>query len=133
MGMKVRNTSEDSSNAFKEALVMRSAGTITRPMDDMLGTIIYNIARWAVAESNPANLGDEDFISDVQLHLLMKLDKADLNRSGKALMVYFKTAADRKIVSMYRYNGRQKRTGTLVELEPRTVATDIYGRIIERN
>lgn len=133
MGMKVRNTSEDSSAAFKEALVMRANGTITRPMDDMLGIIIYNIARWAVAESNPANLGDEDFISDVQLHLLTKLEKADLNRSGKALMVYFKTAADRKIVSMYRYNGRQKRTGTLVELEPRTVATDIYGRIIERN
>ena len=133
MGMKVRNTSEDSSNAFKEALVMRSTGTITRPMDDMLGVIIYNIARWAVADDNPANLSDEDFISEVQLHLLMKLDKADLTRSGKALMVYFKTAADNKIVSMYRYNGRQKRTGTLVELEPRTVATDIYGRIIERN
>lgn len=112
---------------------MRSAGTITRPMDDMLGVIIYNIARWAVAEDNPANLSDEDFISEVQLHLLMKLDKADLTRSGKALMVYFKTAADNKIVSMYRYNGRQKRTGVLIELEPRTVATDIYGRIIERN
>ena len=133
MGMKVRDTSQDSSEAFKAALVMRQAGTIDRPTDDALGTIVYNIARWAVADDNPGNLSDEDFISEVQLHLLTKLDRADLSRSGKALMVYFKTAADNKIVSMHRYNGRQKRTGLLVELEPRTVATDIFGRIIERN
>ena len=133
MGMKVRNTSEDSSEAFKAALVLRQAGTIDRATDDALGVIVYNIARWAVADDNPVNLSDEDFISEVQLHLLTKLDRADLGRSGKALMVYFKTAADNKIISMHRYNGRQKRTGIMVELEPRTVATDIYGRIIERN
>lgn len=133
MGMRIRNTSEDASEAFKAALAMRRAGTIDGPTDDMLGTVVYNIARWAVADDNPVNLGDEDWISEVQLHLLLKLDRADLDRSAKALIVYFKRAADNKITSMKRYRGRQKRTGLLVELEPRTVATDIYGRIIEKN
>lgn len=132
MGLKLRDTTQDVSEAFKAALILRRDGKMDPLTENMLGTVIYNIARWAVADSARVSLDDEDLISDIQLHLLTKIDKADLNRHGKAILVYLKHAADRKIIDIYRAAHRQKRTGELVELEPFTVACDIFGRIIEK-
>lgn len=130
MGLKIRDTSKDVSEALKAALILRRDGKMDRATEDMLGMVIYNIARWAVADSSSASLDDEDLISELQLHILKKLDKANLDRHGKAVLVYLKRAADHKIIDMHRASHRQKRSGELVELEPFTVACDIYGRII---
>lgn len=132
MGLKLRDTTQDVSEAFKAALILRRDGQMDPATENMLGTVIYNIARWAVADSARASLDDEDLISEVQLHLLRKLDRANLDRHGKAILVYMKQAADRKIIDIYRAAHRQKRCGELVELEPFTVTCDIFGRIIEK-
>ena len=130
MGMiRVRDTSEDVSGALKEALQLRAAGKLDRATEDMLGTVIYNIARWAVAEDNQMNLDDEDFLGEVTLHLLTKIDRLDLSRNGKAIIGYLKRAADNRIVSMHRYAGRKKRSAELVCFDDVTASTDIFGRI----
>lgn len=126
----VRNTNEDLADALKHAIMMRLANTIDTTEDNLLGLIIYNIARWSVADRARASLGNEDLICDIQLHLLQTLPKVDTSKSGRAMFAYLKRAADNKIISMHRADSRQKRTGILVDITDVSLATDFYGRQI---
>lgn len=131
--LKARDTGKDVSEALKAAIAARREGTIGAEADDMLGQVLFNIARWCVADRDRTRLGDEDLISDLTVHLLSKLDKVDTSRGGASAVVYLKTAADNKFKDMLRDAGRAKRRAVLVELEPHTVTTDFFGRIIDRN
>lgn len=130
--IKQRNTNEDCADAFKVAVLHRLDEEISRAEDDMLGMLIYNIARWSVADRARSELSNEDLICEIQLHLLSKLPKIDRDKSGAAMIAYLKRAGDNRIISIHRANSRQKRTGELVEIETLQLATDFYGRRIEK-
>lgn len=132
MGMiKVINTGCDYSEALKGAIARRRDNTITRAEDDLLGRLVYNIARWAVADYSRERLSDEDLIGEIQLHLVTVLDRIDIDRPGKAIIMYLKRAGDNRLISIDRANGRQKRTGELVSIEDIPLATDFFGRPIK--
>lgn len=124
----IRDTSVDYSDAFKEAVLHRLDGNISVPEENMLGMLLYNIARWAVADKARAMLSNEDLICEINCHILSKLSMIDRNKSGSAMMSYLKRAADNKIISIHRANSRQKRTGSLVDITDVTLATDFFGR-----
>jgi len=124
----IRNTNVDYSEAFKSAILHRLDDQINRAEDDALGMLLYNIARWAVADSARSELGNEDLICEIQLHILSKLPMVDRKKSGAAMIAYFKRAADNRLISIHRANSRQKRTGTLIDINDTNLATDFYGR-----
>ena len=119
------NTDNDYSEALKAALIMRLNGSATRSVDDALGLIIYNIARWAVAGREKP-----DVISDVNLRLLTKLHKIDTTQPAKRILVYLKTAASNAHKNILESNGRQKRTGEVVDIANLAIPTDIRGERI---
>ena len=124
------NTDNDYSEALKAALIMRLNGSATRTVDDALGLIIYNIARWAVAERDILWREKPDVISDVNLRLLTKLHKIDTTQPAKRILVYLKTAASNAHKNILESNGRQKRTGEVVDIANLAIPTDIRGERI---
>ena len=112
------------------AIIMRLNGTASRAVDDALGILLYNIARWAVSEQDMLWRDKPDVISDVNLRLLTKLEKVDTTQPAMRILMYLKTAASNAHKNILEANSRQKRTGELVDIENLTVATDIRGQRI---
>ena len=44
------DTTQDYSEALRLAIEARNEGSIDATMDDLLGRVLYNIARWSVAD-----------------------------------------------------------------------------------
>ena len=128
--IKKLDTTKDYSEALKDALIMRLAGTATRAIDDALGILLYNIARWAVSEQDILWRDKPDVVSEVNLRLLTKLDKVDTSQPAMRILMYLKTAASNAHKNILEANGRKKRTGELVDIEDVAVATDIRGQRI---
>lgn len=128
--IKKLDTTKDNSEALKSAIIMRLNGTASRAVDDALGILLYNIARWAVSEQDMLWRDKPDVISDVNLRLLTKLEKVDTTQPAMRILMYLKTAASNAHKNILEANSRQKRTGELVDIENLTVATDIRGQRI---
>lgn len=128
--IKKLDTTKDNSEALKSAIIMRLNGTANRAVDDALGILLYNIARWAVSEQDILWRDKPDVISDVNLRLLTKLEKVDTTQPAMKILMYLKTAASNAHKNILEANSRQKRNGELVDIENLTVATDIRGQRI---
>ena len=126
------DTTQDYSEALRLAIESRNEGSIDATMDDLLGRVLYNIARWSVADKSRQSLGDEDLLGELQLHLLTRLPKVSTERSGKSIIKCLKVACDRKLIDMHREATRLKRTGFLMDIEDLTLATDFFGRRIQQ-
>lgn len=119
--------------AMKEALILRRNGTITRPLDDQLGLFAYNIAQWAISEAILAGklwrtfAHDEDFQANVLMTVLRYMDKVNLDRRPKEIIVYLKKTARSNIRDQIMAANALKRQHDDVPLDGAVIATDIYG------
>lgn len=122
--------------ALKAALLDRQAGTITAQVDTQLGLFLQNVTRWAICDMVKKGKlwrtysTDTDFQSEILLAVCAKLDKLDLNRKAKEIIVYLKKIAQNRIRNYIRDMSRDKRKHDDVELIECDRATDLYGRIL---
>ena len=85
---------EEYAAALKSALAMRREGTIDRDTDNQLGLFAFNIAQWAIAQSVVKGQlwrsfsCDPDFNSDVLCVVVAYLDRVNLDREPKEILVY---------------------------------------------
>lgn len=125
---------EEYATALKEALKMRREGTIDRATDDQLGLFAYNIAQWAIAASVQKKQlyrsmsGDIDFQSDVLTVVVAYLDKVDLDRQPKEILVYLYRVARSAIRDLVDKATAGKRQHEEVEVEGYVLTSDFYGR-----
>ena len=121
-------------DALVEALRMRRNGTITAELDNMLGQITYSIAHWSIGSMVAKgklwkDLGnDPDVLSDVVLGVARYLDKVDLDRPSRSVLMYLKKAGDNAIKDMLRYRNAKKRQRDEVDLDSAVIETDFYGQ-----
>lgn len=126
---------EEYATALKEALKMRRDGTIDRATDDQLGLFAYNIAQWAIAASVQKGQlwrsfsSDTDFQSDVLLTVVSYLDKVDLDRQPKEILVYLYRVARSAIRDLVDKATAAKRQHEECDIEGITLTTNFYGGI----
>lgn len=88
--------------ALKHALQQRRSGTLTRPIDDMLGAIANSIASWAIADEVRhgrlwrTHASDEDFKSFVIMRVVIAYDKVDVDRAPREILKYIYRCAVNK-------------------------------------
>lgn len=121
-------------SALKEALGMRRNGTIDRATDDQLGLFAYNIAQWAMATSVQKGKlwrsfsQDPDFQSDVIMGVVSYLDKVDLDRNPKEILVYLYRVALSTIRDLIDKANAAKRQHDEVDVPEVILTADFYGR-----
>ena len=126
---------EEYAAALKSALTMRREGTIDRDMDNQLGLFAYNIAQWAIAQSVVKGQlwrsfsRDPDFNSDVLCVVVAYLDRVNLDREPKEILVYLYRVARSAIRDLVKKATAGKRQHEECDIDSATVATDFYGRI----
>lgn len=132
--MRIENLVDtEYARALKDALVLRRAGTIDAETDAQLGTFIYNIATWGIAERVRAGKlpesyrGDPDIRGDVVAMIMPKFDSVDLERSPKEIIVYLARCASTAAKDIRKKETRKKRVHEEVELEAVVMVSDFYG------
>lgn len=126
---------EEYAAALKSALAMRRDGTIDRETDSQLGLFAYNIAQWAIAQSVingqlwRSFSRDPDFNSDVLCTVVLYLDRVNLDRAPKEILVYLYRVARSAIRDLVKKATAGKRQHEECDIDSATVATDFYGRI----
>jgi DNA-directed RNA polymerase specialized sigma24 family protein len=131
MKISTLDTSIDHSEALKAALTMRVQGTSTDAVENALGTILYNIARWALSEKDRQWREHEDMVSEINLKLLMTLPRIDLTKNSMKILGYLKKTATNTILDMQKASRRQKRSAELVDVDVLQIATDFRGNLIQ--
>ena len=126
MQIKKLDTSIDHSVALREALVLRNAGIASPAVEDTVGLILYNIARWALSERDALWREHEDTVSDINYKLLTVLPKVDLTLHPRKILIYLKN----NIKDQEKASRRQKRSADLVDIEDLPIATDYRGQRI---
>lgn len=125
---------EEWATALKEAIKMRREGTIDRATDDQLGLFAYNIAQWAIASSVQKGQlwiefsQDIDFQGDVLVKVVEYLDKVNLDREPKEILVYLYRVARSAIRDLVDKANTGKRKHEEACIEGATIVTDFYGR-----
>lgn len=134
MGLTKLNNVEYA-NALKEALIMRRNGTIPPQIDNQLGIMSYNIANWAICEALkdktlfPEHVdGSPDFRSEITAKVCLYLDRVNLDREPKEILVYLKRVASSSIRDFIKRINRAKRKHEDVPLEDADLEADFYGR-----
>lgn len=130
MEIKQLDTDKDHANALKYAIMLRRNDMIDRAMDDMLGRILYNIARWAVAERDILWRQKPDVISDVAVKVIMAVDRVDLGKSAPQILGYLRSTAKNAHTNILEASKCAKRSGELVDVESVSIATDFRGQRI---
>lgn len=126
---------EEYAAALKSALAMRRDGTIDRETDSQLGLFAYNIAQWAIAQSVLKGQlwrsfsQDPDFNSDVLCTVVLYLDRVNLDRAPKEILVYLYRVARSAIRDLVKKATAGKRQHEECDIASATIATDFYGRI----
>lgn len=126
---------EEYASALKSALTMRRDGTIDRDTDNQLGLFAFNIAQWAIAQSVVKGQlwrsfsRDPDFNSDVLCAVVSYLDRVNLDREPKEILVYLYRVARSSIRDLVKKATAGKRQHEECDIESATVSTDFYGRI----
>lgn len=131
MKISTLDTSIDHSEALKAALTMRVQGTSTDAVENALGIILYNIARWALSEKDRQWREHEDMVSEINLKLLMTLPRIDLTKNSMKILGYLKKTATNTILDMQKASRRQKRSAELVDVDVLQIATDFRGNLIQ--
>lgn len=126
---------EEYASALKSALTMRREGTIDRDTENQLGLFAFNIAQWAIAQSVVKGQlwrsfsCDPDFNSDVLCVVVAYLDKVNLDREPKEILVYLYRVARSAIRDLVKKATAGKRQHEECDIAAATIATDFYGRI----
>lgn len=135
---EIRNlTGTEWEGALKDALIARRDGTISHEVDDLLGIMVSNLTKWGVRDAIRKGTlyvqaqDDIDFMCDMRVALLSKLDRVDLERHPRQIIGYLKRTVDNAIVSRLRYDGRLKRVHEDVSLEDTELAADFFGNILK--
>lgn len=120
--------------ALKEAIIQRRARCIDFETDNLLGRICINIAMWAMADSVareiiPVTMTTPDFRSDIVQAVVSGLDKVELGREPKEMLMYLFKVGKTAINDRRKYMSRSKRIHNDVELEKACVTTDFYSNI----
>lgn len=125
---------EEYATALKEAIRMRREGTIDSATDDQLGIFAYNIAQWAIATSVQKGQlwikfsQDIDFQSDVLVKVVEYLDKVNLDRNPKEILVYLYRVARSAIRDLVDKANAGKRKHEEASIDGMSITTDFYGR-----
>lgn len=125
---------EEYATALKEAIKMRREGTIDSATDDQLGLFAYNIAQWAIATSVQkgqlwiAFSQDIDFQSDVLVKVVEYLDKVNLDREPKEILIYLYRVARSAIRDLVDKANTGKRKHEEACIDGVSITTDFYGR-----
>lgn len=132
--MKIENlVNTEYADALKDALVMRRAGTIDAATDAALGTFMYNIAAWGIAERVRAGVlpeeyrTDPDVRGDVLAAIIPKFDTVDLGRQPKEIIRYLERCAETAAKDLRKFHTRKKRQHDEVDIEGVVVVSDFYG------
>ena len=121
--------------ALKDALALRRNGIIDSEMNDQIGIFCWNIAQWAIAQSVVKGQlwrsfsRDPDFNSDVLCAVVSYLDRVNLDREPKEILVYLYRVARSSIRDLVKKATAGKRQHEECDIESATVSTDFYGRI----
>lgn len=126
--------------ALKHALNQRRSGTITRPLDDMLGNIAYSIATWAIADEVKhgrlwrTHAADPDFRSYVIMRVVIAYDKVDVARAPREILRYiYRCAVNKGIRTQLESMNTQKRKHEDVPYDESIGGeTNFYGEIITK-
>lgn len=135
MDFFVTNKYEEYAPALKAAIVLRRMGTIDEETDKELGRMCVKVSYWAINEMvHEGKLFEEyakdyDFVMDVAVGVISALNKVDLERTAKEILIYLKrvgrTTAKDRLASMT----CKKRTGQVVNIESLPITTDFYAII----
>ena len=131
----VTNKYEEYAPALKAAIILRRMGTIDEETDKELGRMCVKVSYWAINEmAREGKLFEEyakdyDFVMDVAVGVISALDKVDIERTAKEILIYLKrvgrTTAKDRLASMT----CKKRTGQVVNIEGMQIKTDFYAII----
>ena len=119
--------------ALKEAIGMRRSGTIDAATDSQLGIFAYNIARWAVMDKIAENklpvevASDEDFMGWVVVSVVSYLDKVDMEKEPKQILVYLHRVAGSAARDLLAKSQAKKRQHEDVQLEGIIFEANFYG------
>lgn len=125
---------EEYAGALKEALRMRREGTITRPVDNQLGLMAYNIAMWAIRNDVkkgltwPAQAEDPDFRGEIVAGVCSKLDSVSLDKDPPQILLYLYQVARHAIMDFQKRMKRAKRQHEDVDIASVILVSDFYGR-----
>lgn len=125
---------EEWAEALKCALTMRLDGTIDRETDRQLGVFAYNIAQWAIASSLKKGhlwfsfAKSSDFQSDVLLKVVEYLDRVNLERRPKEILVYLYRVARSAIRDLVDKANAAKRKHDEACIDCVSLTADFYGR-----
>lgn len=133
--MKIENlVNTEYADALKEALVLRRAGTIDPATDDALGTFMYNIAAWGIADRVRQGKLPEEYRTDPDVRgevltmIMHRFDEVDLTRTPKEIIRYLSMAASSAAKDLRKKETRKKRQHEEVDIEGVVVVSDFYGR-----
>lgn len=133
--MKIENlVNTEYATALKEALVMRRSGTIDPATEDALGTFMYNIAAWGIADRVKQGKLPEEYRADPDVRgevlamIMPKFDLVDLGRSPKEIICYLSRCASTAAKDLRKKETRKKRQHEEVDIEGVVVVSDFYGR-----
>lgn len=125
---------EEYADALKQALTMRREGVITRPVDNQLGLMAYNIALWAIRNDVkkgltwPAQAEDPDFRGEIVEKVCAKLDAVSLDKDPPQILLYLYQVARHAIMDFQKRMKRAKRQHEDVDIASVILVSDFYGR-----
>lgn len=132
----MRNRTEGNyADELKEALEARKNGTADSRTDSRIGEMLYSIARWAINDEilqgklYKEASRDHDFVFLVLTAICSCMDKADLDKRPKQLVMYFKRVGSRAIMHHVRDSNRLKRRHEDVDILDSDLVTDFYGHV----
>jgi hypothetical protein len=130
------NVKKEWASALRDALILRRNGQLTPEMENQLGTMYYNVTRWAIATMVSQGKLDketglnEDFFGEMLIKAITSSDKANLEMDPEAILIYIKNSIMNTIKMYLRSKGRLKRKGTLVDLTEISQTSDLFGNTI---
>jgi hypothetical protein len=116
---------------------MRRDGTLTPELENQLGNMYYNIARWGIAtmvrkgKLIRPTAEDEDFFGEMLIAAIKASDRANLDMDPPAILVYVRNSVINAAKVYLRDKSRLKRQGTLVELSEINLTSDVFGNTLK--
>ena len=119
---------------LKDALVARKDGSITAQQEYDLGVYANSITQWAIASEVTAGKlyrtqsQDPDFQCDILAEVVKYLDRVDLAREPREILVYLYRVARHATMDWTRARKAAKRQHEEVALAQMVATSNFYGR-----
>ena len=132
-------TIRDYAPALKEAIRRRREHTLDFESEAQLGRMCINIAMWAMTSAyNKGKLWTElafsqDFRADIVLGVVSGLDKVDIEREPKEVLIYLFNVGRTTINDRIKNMSAKKRTADIVPIDDvPNIETDFYSITINK-